>query len=532
MTSPLGDWEANPAALREEVTLPAALDVNTIQPRIDINRQMSDVVSDAVRAIVAHNNISPTVFRSGGRFARIAFEADDGDNDIVLVKHFNSGALRGHLARVALWIYAGQNGDVDKPPPKEVVEDLLGNADIFEDIPTLRQIVHSPLFAADGTLHAEPGYSNATKCWYEPRDKLTIDDLPDSPSNEDVQAARRLLLDEYLCDFPFETGSDRSHALALLLLPFIRLMIPGPTPLHLIEASTPGTGKGMLGKAIFLLSHGADVPSMTECRDDAEWSKSLTAKFSTGQPIIFIDNVSRSLNSAKLAAALTQPVWEERLLGSSRMLIAPIRHVFVATGNNVSMSGELARRTIRCRLNARVEQPWMREGFKHTDLIGWGTKNRAALVRAALIIIKAWISRGRPEWTGKPLGSYEHWSRTLGGILEMVGGNSFLGNVQSFYDSVIDEADDERGLVMAWYEKYGSQEVMARDLVDVAAKVDAQDSGVMDTMLERQSPKAIAKRIRALHGRVFGELEVVHIPKKGKPDKYKIAEITTQDNQA
>lgn len=527
MTNPLGDWETNPAALHEAMVQ----NVIALHPRIDVNRQMSDVATDAVRAIVTRNSVSPTVFRAGDRLARIAYEIDDNGNDIVLVKTYNSGALRGYLARVATWVHAGQNGDLDRPPPKEIVEDLLGNADIFTDIPILRQIVHCPLFAADGTLHATPGYSSATKCWYEPRGSFVVDELPHTPDDEDVRRATTLLLQDYLVDFPFESPADRAHALALLLLPFIRLMIPGSTPLHLIEASTPGTGKGLLGKAIFLLSHGADIPSMTECRDDTEWTKSLTAKFATGQPIIFIDNVSRTLNSAKLAAALTQPIWEDRLLGSSRMLIVPIRHVFVATGNNVSMSGEIARRTVRCRLNAHVEQPWTRSSFQHPDLMSWGAENRGRLVRAVLILIRAWLTRGRPKWSGKPLGSYEDWSQTLGGIVEMAGGGGFLDNMQIFYDAAVDDADDERPLVLAWYDKYGSNEVLARDLVDTAAHVDSAGGNVMESMLERQTPKALARRLRALHGRVFGDLEVVHIPKKGKPDKYKLIKMGQAQDQ-
>lgn len=520
MTAPLGavpDTGPGFGGLQEQLA-----QVAVIRPRIDTNRQMSQVVEDAVRALVLDNGRQPKIFQAGGRLARIATETDESSgSDIVLVKHLGSGALRGHLARVATWIRAGQNGDTDVPPPKEVVEDLLGNADIFDDLPVLRQVVHCPVFAKDGTLHAEPGYSEATRCWYEPRGDLRIEELPLDPTHEEIVAARDLLALEYLGDFPFEDPADRAHALALALLPFIRPLIPGPTPLHLIEASTPGTGKGLLGKAIFLLSHGADIPSMTEARDDGEWSKALTAKFATGQPIIFIDNVSRTLNSAKLAAALTQPIWEDRLLGGSRMLVVPIRHVFVATGNNVSMSGELARRTVRCRLNAHVERPWLRSGFRHADLMAWGAENRARLVRAALILARAWLVRGRPNWSGRPLGSYEDWSRTLGGILEVAGSSAFLGNLQKFYDATVDDGDDERPLVLAWYEKLGEKPALARDLVEIAAHADSGGGG-LDSYLDRMSPKQLGQRLRKLHGRVYGDLEVTHIKRAGKADQYKL----------
>lgn len=521
MTAPLGAWETDPAETRRNVPTNV---VPIVQP-IVVNRQMSEVTADAVRAIVTQNSVSPAVFRSGGRLARIARETDDNGCDVTLVRMFNAGGLRGYLARAAVWHLETNNGVADRPPPREVVDDLLGNADTWEDIPILRQIVHCPVFAANGTLHAEPGYSTITRCWYEPRGQLALSELPTEPTDLDVASARDLLLHDYLGDFPFEGPADRAHALALLLLPFIRHMIPGPTPLHLIEASTPGTGKGLLGKAIFLLSHGAEVPSMTECRDDAEWSKSLTAKFASGQPIVFIDNVVHPLRSGKLAAALTQPIWEERLLGGSRMLVAPIRHVFVATGNNVSLSGEIVRRTVRCRMNARVEQPWLRNGFRHEDLIAWGLTERSRLVRAALILVRAWLARGRPNWSGRPLGSFEDWSRTLGGILEVAGSGHFLGNLQQFYDAAIDDVEEDRSFVHAWYERFGSTEVLARDLIIVANQVDPPEGTFADLLREKVTSKSLARRLRALHGRVYDDLEVVHIPRKGKADLYKIGKV-------
>jgi len=40
--------------------------------------------------------------------------------------------------------------------------------------------------------------------------------------------------------------SDRAHAMAAILLPFMERMIEGLSPIHLIEAPTQGSGKGLL----------------------------------------------------------------------------------------------------------------------------------------------------------------------------------------------------------------------------------------------------------------------------------------------
>jgi len=60
----------------------------------------------------------------------------------------------------------------------------------------------------------------------------SIGNHPDEPTAEDITAARALLIDDLLVDFPFVDDSDRAHAIAAIILPFIRRMIDGPTPMH------------------------------------------------------------------------------------------------------------------------------------------------------------------------------------------------------------------------------------------------------------------------------------------------------------
>jgi len=50
------------------------------------------------------------------------------------------------------------------------------------------------------------------------------------------EAALALILDELLVDFPFVSKADMAHALALMLLGFVRDLIDGPTPLSWIGA--------------------------------------------------------------------------------------------------------------------------------------------------------------------------------------------------------------------------------------------------------------------------------------------------------
>ena len=168
--------------------------------------------------------------------------------------------------------------------------------------------------------------------------------------------------------------------MALLLLGFLRGMVDGPTPLHLIEKPTPGTGATLMVDAIATILTGAGASVMTEGRDDDEWRKRVTAKLRQVPTILLIDNLRLKLDSSAVAAALTAPFWEDRILGQSEMARLPIRCLWIATGNNPEFSNEMARRLVRIRLDANVERPWQRSDFRHPDLMTWVRANRARLV--------------------------------------------------------------------------------------------------------------------------------------------------------
>ena len=220
----------------------------------------------------------------------------------------------------------------------------------------------------DGLL-TEPGYHPDARLLYRPPAGFLLPAVPERPSPAEITAARDLLLDELLGDFPFTAEAERAHALALLLLGFVRPLIDGPTPLHMIEKPTPGNGATLMVDVIatILTSSGASV--MTEGRDEDEWRKRLTAKLRQLPTLLLIDNLRQELDSSALAAALTAPAWEDRVLGASEMVRLPVRCAWVATGNNPAVSHEIARRLIRIRLDARTDQPWRSHGFRHPDLM-------------------------------------------------------------------------------------------------------------------------------------------------------------------
>ncbi|GAG17382.1 unnamed protein product, partial [marine sediment metagenome] len=252
--------------------------------------------------------------------------------------------------------------------------------------------------------------------YYAPSKGLVVPAVTAKPTRDDVAQATDLLWCELMGDFPFIGDAEKAHAMALALQPFARDLIDGCTPLYLFEKPAPGTGATLLVSEIVFIATGRPLLAMTEGRDEDEWRKRLTAKLRTGAGHIVIDNLGNRLDSPALSAAITASVWEDRILGRSETVKIPIRCCWMATGNNPAVSSEIARRTVRVRLDAKIDRPWERTSFRHPNLHGWVQENRSQLVWAALVLIQAWIDQGKPEGD-TILGGYEAWARVLGGIL-------------------------------------------------------------------------------------------------------------------
>jgi hypothetical protein len=124
------------------------------------------------------------------------------------------------------------------------------------------RVVYTPVFAGTGELVATPGYHLNTGIFvFAPPDLdgflESIGDIA-NPSKDDLQGALEVLL-EPLCDFPFVSQADRAHTLALILLPFVRELIDGPTPLHGIFKPAPGTGGTLLAEIVNLVAELWDL---------------------------------------------------------------------------------------------------------------------------------------------------------------------------------------------------------------------------------------------------------------------------------
>ncbi len=417
-------------------------------PKIVMNgRHLREVIDDAWQVLRDAFSGSSLFVRSG-RLVRIVDRKSG-----LSIEELDSDAVFGLLIRAADWVNQ-QGGPVT--PFRVISRDMIATP--HPHVAPLDAIVAGPVFTQSGDLIVMSGYHKKAALFLDPEGLQGMDEalqIPTVPTPYDVAAARTLILDELLVDFPFVAAADRAHAVGALLMPSVRRMIRGPTPGNLIEAPTAGSGKGLFADLVSLIVTGETLAGCSLPTDEDERRRTLTAELLNGRPIILIDNLdntSRSgmLHSATLAAILTAEIWSDRIIRTSLKRDIPNRGLWLFTANNPRLSMELARRCVRIRLDPGVDRPWLRSGFRHPDLRSWVRNNRPELVRALLVLIQNWIAEGRLP-CGKTLGSFESWANVIGGVLDAAGIRGFLDNLDALYEAADAEQQMWLEFVEAWW---------------------------------------------------------------------------------
>jgi hypothetical protein len=463
------------------------------------NRQLRDIIADARQVVNHANGMNPTLFNRVGQPVRLAMV--DGKPQL---DYLDDTSMYGVLARMADWVKRNDEGEFDVMPPHDVARDMIANVD--PALPLLDAVVTAPVFDKVGNLVAAPGFHRDAGLWHHEPSGFHVAPVPEVPTPDEVAVARSLLLDHLLVDFPFAGPSDLAHAVAAVILPFIRRMVSGSTPIHLIEAPVPGTGKTLLADAVTRIATGHQAEPTTLGRDDEETRKKITSVLSLGKPVLLIDNVRAGIDSATLAAALTAETWQDRILGQNKMILLPNRAVWLVTANNPDLSMEIARRSLRIRIEPTNDRPWERGGFKHSPLTRWIDENRAALVQAVLVLVRAWQANGSPRGH-RTLGSFEAWAEILGGILTVAGIPGFLENSEELYMVADQDSREWREFVQAWWDDYADDPQTVKTLLGLAKDKDMLASVLGDKSDHSQAIR-LGKALAANRNRRFGTLQI------------------------
>jgi hypothetical protein len=436
------------------------------RPTVIINRQLPEMVKDALDALMSVESDTPTIFVRANHLIKVT---KDKKRRTPIILEMGTSELRSALSRSADYYRLKEKNDVlirvPVTPPKDIVESIVSPEDPSQwPFPVLDAIVSIPVMRPDGTILHTPGYDPQTQLYYQPTPDIAHCTIPSTPTQEDARAAAAKL-HHVFAEFPYTTQADRANALAAVLTPFIRQTMHDQdhVPIGILDAASPGTGKSMHASIISILATGSPMSAFPAPDSDEEWDKKIFSELLEGNTMICIDNINGVLQSTKLDIVLTNHIYRGRVLGRSQMVGVENRATWLATGNNVKLGGDLPDRCYWIRMVAATSNPEERE-FEIKDLMGYVKAHRVELIEAILTMIRAWYMAGKPKDKSlRPFRTYTHWSHTVGSILHFAGVEGFLTDRKERQSSQDSDRKEWTVFLRAWYNHYGDRAITLKE---------------------------------------------------------------------
>jgi hypothetical protein len=398
----------------------------------------------------------------------------------------------------------------------------ITKADGERGLPQLNAVLDAPTMdPKTGRVIAEDGFDEATGLYMQL--PPNIEPIDEHVGEAQAREALKFLWRPFEM-FPFADAThdtngrvSRSVFLAALLTAVVRRLL-ATAPGYLFSATAPGSGKTLLALCLAALMSAdtPDVLGVPEGVDENEVSKLLLAKAMASAPTLFLDNVAGMFKSSALCGFLTSPFYEGRILGLSQTARVPTNSLLVLTGNKPIIVGDLNRRLLRCELDPRMEAPHKR-AF-NLDPLEYCREHRLDMVRAALIVLKAWHNAGCPKFTPDRTASFEAWSDTIRQVAIWIGGKGWLdvGDPNDSIDAGFEADPDTRkldALLRAWEAEFGATRQPVKALRRYAEDCETELFEALDEIgvIERGvlNPRRIGRWIETHAGRVVGGLRFV-----------------------
>ena len=380
------------------------------RPLIELRAgEMPQVVDAAERHLIASQT---EIFQHGTRLVRVG-AWDQGEGPVLrptgggVLIDISPEWLGDTLGRAIRWErFDARKGDMKVTDcPAKVAVTLLARVGSWH-FPGLVGFCDSPTLDRTGRLVSDPGYDRESGLYL-------CHPPPMAPMGElDRHAAEGAgdLLDEAIGTFPFVSEADRSACLALIMTALLRRVLPA-APIGCISANTPGTGKSKLVDVISAIATGRAAAVAALGTTPEETEKRVDSVLLKGDTLCSFDNIDRAVKSDVLCQVTTQPMKSIRVMGLSKIVEAPTNVALFMTGNNLTPIGDLVRRCVMVNLDAQCERPELREFTR--DAVEYALERRASLIRAALMLSKAYLDAGAPKLPVPPFGSFELWDKLI-----------------------------------------------------------------------------------------------------------------------
>lgn len=486
-------------------------------PEIDLGSDQEAIVEIAT---VINTGKIPNVYVKDGQLVHVHPKSNALCSEVTVVP-VTADALNFLLAqhvRTFKWVSGGKDaaGPVRKAcaPMVSTLRAVASNT-YWPGVKPLTGVIGTPTLRPDGSLIQECGYDESTGLYLAPAVKIDL--VPETITDGQVRTSREFVFSKVFGEFCWSTPGDFANYLALLLSPMLRPYFKTTTPFGMVTATTRGSGKTNLTDAIGLVY--GQTSQVLPGRGEELQKKITSILIGNSSPVVVFDNIKEgsSISSEILATLITKESWDDRMLGASRNVEAHNDRLWLASGNGLTVGGDMASRTVMVRLNPRMAKPELRQ-FEMGQFSDWirESGNREDLLWHLLILVQAWMKGGADRDTSHTMRGFTRWAQIMGGLLNFHGITGFLTNVDDL--AALDTDEEEWTVFLAkWHSIYGSQPQTAK-----ALHTSAQVEWVMGTSVDRwarcfitdedglsPTPKRLGMMLHGMSERFFGPYTIM-----------------------
>lgn len=499
--------------------------------------KLPEILDECEQALV---EIDCSLFVQSGRLVRI-YPAKEGlsfgvsrPRGAITLHPVDGSHLVELLTKAAIHQRFDARADEYKPCdcPRRVADAFLARGN-WPHLNQLAGFIEAPTITPDGRVIEQPGYDEETGLFAAFEQNVRSTSPKPRPSRTDAEKAKLVLM-ELVDDFPVVSEEDTSAILAGIITSLVRRILPA-APMMAITAPTPGTGKTLVAETFAIIATGRRASVLSLGHDESEAEKRMGGVLMAGDSCILLDNIERPLKGDLLCQVCTQQFVRLRPLGASGMVSIPTHALLVATGNNLSIVGDLKRRVVLIRMDAKTERPEQRTFTRdHLETV---FERRGELIRAALEIPLAYIAAGSPAIAGlHPLGGFELWDKMVRRPLVWLGMADPLKAAEGLRQQDPD-LETMRMLFEAWLAAFPTTgEATAANVVSVSLSTMGRDDPVRlhpalyDAMqmvcAEKINSRRLAYWLRSHRDRIVDGMRLEQCGMDGqKTAKWKIVKI-------
>lgn len=345
------------------------------------------------------------LYRRGGCVTRVV-----GDRSLMMV----DARLAVEIGEKVMCVREEKAGNavrlVEVDPPLALVRQVaavVGEVG-FRD---LTGVVDVPVVRRDGSVQCSDGWDKASGLLVQVGGAYdgALDGARDMTRRQALECVDVLM--RPFRAFPLSGPESRGALLAALLTAVVRPSLD-TSPGFALDAPAPGSGKTLLGTCLRVLAGGGPLNGPLPSKDEAEIAKVLLSVLVDKPRAVLFDNQVGVMDSAALAAVLTSKSYAGRVLGSTRVVDLETNVMFLFSGNNIAMVGDMARRILTIRVDPDCDTPAARQ-FDFNPLEEVRTRRRDMVVAALRLIQWAYGQRGGAHIMGR-VGSFEAWDEVVG----------------------------------------------------------------------------------------------------------------------